>query len=138
MNISGTISKLQRNMDKVGMIAGALCRGFNPLVENAKRLPTDGHIPDIEVTIDAFLRLPELKSAIMLYLFGWGASELGFGKYGNIAKKFTEGYLKGVGIQHLLFWSTHSTRDQIPAYVAGSRGSSGHSGGNSPSWRTGN
>jgi len=92
------------------MLGGALCRGINPLIENIKLLPTQGHFPDLEQTINAFLELPELRSSIMLYLAGWGLNELGIKKYGKPVQKFTEGYLKGLAIQHLLYHSTHSEK----------------------------
>lgn len=108
VNINNITGKLTKNVDKIGILVGAASYGIDALIENIMLLPTQGHIPDIKATIDEFLHLKELNPAIMILITGWAAKEFGYAKYGNPLMKFGEGYLKGLGIQHILFHSTHA------------------------------
>ena len=112
LNVQGILGKLQKNVDKLGMIAGALAFGWEPLLGNAELLFTQGHIPNIPQTIRAMFEGhmgESMKGGIGLYIAGWIASDLGF-KQGKLLQKGSEGYIKGLLIQHLLYWSTHSPK----------------------------
>ena len=108
--LNNAVGKLTKNADKLGVIYGALApgEGLTGVINNLMTvLSGGGHIPDVEATIKAYFELPEFKPIAILWLGGLIAKELGYGKYGKPAQKFSEGALKGMALQHILWWSTH-------------------------------
>jgi len=111
MNVNSMVSKITKNIDKIGIAAGALSFGLDKLLANIQALPTKGHIPDIGWAIEEFFRGEagqKTKDGIMLYIGGYAVEALGFPKIGKPLTKFAEGYVKGHAIQHLLYFSTHN------------------------------
>jgi len=110
--------KLTKNADKIGILAGSMIRGYQPLIDHAMLLISgQGHFPDVQRTVEAYFELPEFRPTILLWLGGYIAKELGYAKYGKPLQKFSEGMLKGMAIQHLLWWSTHADEGSAPEGV---------------------
>lgn len=115
MNLNNITGKLTRNADKIGILVGAGARGIDPLINNVMAILSGrGHIPDIARTVKAYFELPEFRPTVMLWLGGYVAKEFGYGKIGNPLQKFSEGMLKGLAIQHVLWWSTHAHEGSAP------------------------
>jgi hypothetical protein len=138
LNLDNIFSKLESKADLIGSVAGGLSRGLDSLMANLMALPTHGHIPDLQQTINEFLVLPDIQPTAFMWIVGYIARELGWSK-GQVLQKFSEGYLKGLAAQHVLYWSTHSSPGHVPDYsnpnaVRETR-SYGGSSGDSPVWR---
>jgi len=117
-NLSGISSKLTKNADTIGALAGAMIRGYEPIIDNIMAIFSgQAHVPDVKRTIEAYFQLPEFKPTLLLWAIGWGAKEFGYAKYGNPIQKFSEGMLKGMALQHLLWWSTHADEGSAPQGV---------------------
>ena len=104
-NITG---KLTKNADKLGMLWVLWQQQENVLADISTLFAGQGHIPDIAGLIKSFPEQLEFKQGLWLYLIGYAAKELGYGKYGRPIQKLGEGFLKGKAIQHTLWWSTHA------------------------------
>lgn len=107
--LNNVTSKLTKNADKIGMIAGALPdMGIASIIRDVTAIfKGEGHVPDISATIQGFFDHPHFNSIAMLWLGGWAAKELGYGKYGRPIQKFSEGYLKALAFKIVLWQSTH-------------------------------
>lgn len=110
VNVKNITSKLTKNADKIGMLAGVLPDfGITSIIRDLKTiLEGQGHIPNIQATIDGFFNHPHFNSIAMLWLGGWVAKEFGYGKYGTPIRKFSEGYGKALFAKIVLWQSTHA------------------------------
>lgn len=118
MNLNNITGKLRKNAENIGIVAGALNEGIDPLIADIQIiLSGQGHLPDIGPMVQEYVRQPIVKSTFMLWLAGYALKEFGYGKYGAPIQKFSEGMLKGKAIQHIIWWSTHADEGSAPAGV---------------------
>ena len=115
--LNNMTGKLTKNADKLGTLAGVLSAdvGISGVIDEIMQIVQGkGHLPDIGRAIEAYIAKPQVKSTFLLWLVGYGLKEFGYGKYGAPVKKFSEGMLKGLGIAHLLYWTTHADEGCAP------------------------
>ena len=126
LDIDNIISKFQKNIETVGLAAGTFAFGIDPVIQNVQRLFTDGHIPNIEQVVREAFRGHmgnSMKTGIMLYIGGWLGEELGY-SIGKTAKKGSEGFIKGLLLQHVLYYCSHTPVGEVrPEYGSGGSGS---------------
>ena len=140
MNVKGTISKLERNLDKIGMLAGGygtLKQFGDPWDVGSKvigALFEDPHIPDIQGVINALTKWAESKvfmPAVKAAVIGYVLKEINIHPQVNrIARALQNGGIgmaKGAAITTLVMYSGYHHSRHPPE--------GGSSGGNSETWR---
>jgi len=113
LNVGGIVSKLTAKADTLAMIYGIMS---DPIADGRGISGAPGfmidriskwHIPDPMKIIEMVQFYPQysnnIKNAIMLYIAGEGLNAIGQSKYGNIAKKVSEGLAKGTAAAALLW-----------------------------------
>jgi len=109
-NITGKIEGLfYNNATLIGVGAGALAYGLQPLIDNVQSLASGrGGMPDIGKTIQEFID-PNASAgqknfmAIEWFIGGWLLKEVGFGgRIGGAIQNVAKGFIVGNAVQHVL------------------------------------
>lgn len=123
LSAKGIIGKLESNAGLIGGAIGIGTWGYDQLLEGIS-LAASGkvHMPDLERTIKAFFE-DKNKGVIMTAAGLYIAGEI-LGK--ESLKKAAQGLVGGNAIQHVLWWSTHSTPEEFNAMAASHGGRGGN------------
>jgi len=129
MNVGGIVNKLTANADTLATIYAIMAdpmtdgRGLSGAPAWMIDRISHWHIPDPSKFIELVMGNPtyigNIKNAIMLYIAGEGLNAIGQSKYGNIAKKVSEGLAKGTAAAALLWLpalNPHENFAAAPAY----------------------
>jgi len=119
LSLDNIWSKLQRNADVLGMAAGVFSVGYEDLINNVQTVLEHGHMPDLQQMIREAFRGhmgDNMKTGILAWIGGYIAEEMGY-DIGKTLKKGSEGYMKGLLIQHVIYWSGHTPKGEPRQYL---------------------